>query len=330
MVAEGAGCGGGGKRRICCRRGKPTLARDARAPAVAGAEPGIALALPRMLAAAALAAARRAAATSAATAGRPPFWRALSTAATGTHHLPLSSTAASLAWADAPSARPPGADASGLRRALLRMGGFYSRETSIARGARGMHDAVTSQVDNPAFVAALGLRPGTFADTHALLCVHVWLLLVRLRPEGRDGKDAAQALYENFSDDVEARVRAAGVKVRIGKWLAELEKMFYGAASAYDAALGRPGVARTDGGGAPAAAEFAPAGAAARSALADALLRNVYAGDPANAGAAGAAADYVLRELACLAATPSEAILTGALRFTAPVAKGVLPERKAA
>ncbi len=49
---------------------------------------------------------------------------------------------------------------------------------------------------------------------HALLCLHVWLLLVRLRPEGKSGKQLAQMLYDNFQDDVEKRAREAGVKVR--------------------------------------------------------------------------------------------------------------------
>ena len=53
----------------------------------------------------------------------------------------------------------------------------------------------------------------SFAATHSLLCVHVWLLLVRLRAEGQDGADLAQILYEGFQDDVELRVHAAGVKV---------------------------------------------------------------------------------------------------------------------
>ena len=52
-----------------------------------------------------------------------------------------------------------------------------------------------------------------FANTHALLCLHVWLALVRLRAEGRDGKDIAQMIYEDFQDDVEKRVHAEGVKV---------------------------------------------------------------------------------------------------------------------
>ena len=60
--------------------------------------------------------------------------------------------------------------------------------------------------------AALGLEK-RFANTHALLCLHVWLALVRLRAEGRDGKDIAQMIYEDFQDDVEKRVHAEGVKV---------------------------------------------------------------------------------------------------------------------
>lgn len=41
----------------------------------------------------------------------------------------------------------------------------------------------------------------------------MWLLLVRLRAEGDDGRDLTQILYEGFQDDVELRVHAEGVKV---------------------------------------------------------------------------------------------------------------------
>lgn len=61
---------------------------------------------------------------------------------------------------------------------------------------------------------ALGLEK-RFANTHALLCLHVWMTLVRLREEGKNGKDLAQMLYENFQDNVEHRVHAEGVKVRL-------------------------------------------------------------------------------------------------------------------
>lgn len=60
--------------------------------------------------------------------------------------------------------------------------------------------------------AALGLEM-RFAPTYSLLCLHVWLALVRLRAEGNDGRDMAQMMYEDFQEDVERRVRAEGVKV---------------------------------------------------------------------------------------------------------------------
>ena len=173
---------------------------------------------------------------------------------------------------------------------------------------------------------ALGLRRDNFADTHALLCLHVWLLLVRLRAEGASGAQAAQLLYDFFSDDAEVRVRAAGVRVRVSKWLADLEKMFYGAATAYDKALGSPG-----GGGGGKEGEnvasssssssltttrpFAPP-ADARRALSDALLRNVFGDDPGRRAQANLLSDYVIREIACLSRTGSDAVLDGRLRFT--------------
>ena len=64
------------------------------------------------------------------------------------------------------------------------------------------------------FIAVFGLET-KFADQYNMLCIHMWMLLVRLRSEGKDGKDLAQMMYEAFQDNVEARVRGEGVKVGI-------------------------------------------------------------------------------------------------------------------
>ena len=61
-------------------------------------------------------------------------------------------------------------------------------------------------------VAAISLQP-SFAQEHMLLSLHVWMMLVRLRAEGPDGKTSAQLMYEEFTEDVEARLRGTGVKV---------------------------------------------------------------------------------------------------------------------
>ena len=60
--------------------------------------------------------------------------------------------------------------------------------------------------------AAFGLEY-RFATTYSLLCLHVWLALVRLRVEAKDGRDLAQMMYDNFQEDVEIRVLAEAVKV---------------------------------------------------------------------------------------------------------------------
>lgn len=50
-----------------------------------------------------------------------------------------------------------------------------------------------------------------FRTVYALLVVHVWLALVRLRAEGKAGGEVGQMVYDLFNHDCEKRVAAAGV-----------------------------------------------------------------------------------------------------------------------
>lgn len=162
----------------------------------------------------------------------------------------------------------------------------------LGTGARSQYDAVLEQMGNQHFKDVVGMTSGDFQTTHGLLALHVWLLLVRLRAEGGDGKRQAQMMYELFTDDVEMRVRGAGVQVRLNKHLQELEKMFYGSSMAYDKAI------------------------KGEEDLKNALLRNVYGGDQSKSREAAALERYVTRELSCLGLTPSEDVLAGQLRFS--------------
>ncbi|KAF2315837.1 hypothetical protein P3X46_023635 [Hevea brasiliensis] len=65
----------------------------------------------------------------------------------------------------------------------------------------------------------------------------MWLCLRRLRPEGKEGVEFGQYLYEIYIDDVALRVSKAGVNLLFTKWMKELEKIFYGNIVAYDAPL---------------------------------------------------------------------------------------------
>ncbi|KAA6428216.1 MAG: ubiquinol-cytochrome C chaperone family [Trebouxia sp. A1-2] len=131
-----------------------------------------------------------------------------------------------------------------------------------------------------------------FANEYNMLCLHVWMLLVRLRSEGKDGKDIAQMVYETFQDNVETRVRAEGVKVRLNKWLNELEQMFYGMSFAFDKSL------------------------TGEEVITNALLRNFYNDDQSKQKPAEILSRYVTRELACLAKTESEHVLAGKIKFS--------------
>ncbi|PSC72498.1 ubiquinol-cytochrome-c reductase complex assembly factor 1 [Micractinium conductrix] len=177
-------------------------------------------------------------------------------------------------------------------KALLTLGGYYSRESRHMRAAQRLYVAVVEQAVASPFLHAMGI-PAEFQQQHSSLCLHIWLLLVRLRGEGKDGKQLAQLLYDDFQTDVEDRARKAGVRVRLQTTLTELEKQFYGSSMAYDKAVA---------GGEP---------------LDKALLRNVYLLDESKAADARLLEAYVRREMACLAQTPSEAVMAGNVKFSA-------------
>ena len=178
-------------------------------------------------------------------------------------------------------------------RMALSLGGFYSTESTNQRAADRLYAAITAQCDSEAFARTFEIER-SFRGEHSALVLHVWLVLRRLREEGESGKALAQTLYDTFQDDVEHRVHAEGVRVRVNKWLNELEQGFYGSALAYDNAL-------TGGQGD----------------LAKVLHRNVFHGeDDALNARAKRLERYVRRELGCLAATDGKAVREGRVRFS--------------
>jgi cytochrome b pre-mRNA-processing protein 3 len=171
------------------------------------------------------------------------------------------------------------------------------------RASTGMYAAVTEVAGGDALLRALRI-PDDFQHRHALLALHVWLILVRLRPEGADGKELAQIFYDTFQDDLEKRVRGAGVKVKVRGQLSELEKQFYGSSKAYDNAMKEE------------------AGSVGES-LAAALQRNIFQEAPEREADAARLERYVRRELASLSQTESAAVMAGNIRFS--FAAGVQP-----
>jgi len=189
---------------------------------------------------------------------------------------------------------------SGFTHTVLKLLGYYGKQSRLIRGANTLYSRISSQVNQPKLYANFALEQN-FRTTHAMLVLYMWLSLCRLRSEGRDGGAMGQSLYDAFNHDLERRIIATGLKVLLSKWMKELEKNFYGAVAAYDKAMTLE---------------------AAQDELARALWRNVFAEDDAimpnglNATPVHALARFVRKEAACLALTDSESFMTGNILFS--------------
>ncbi|KAG6534715.1 hypothetical protein ZIOFF_008618 [Zingiber officinale] len=126
----------------------------------------------------------------------------------------------------------------GIKRILLKLLLFYSKQSKSIRGANAVYHRITSQVNKPAIYDVFNLEK-TFKTTFSLLVLHMWLFLRRSKEEGKEGVDFGQYLYEIYNHDVELRVSKAGVNLLLTTWMKDLEKIFYGNIVAYDAALAR-------------------------------------------------------------------------------------------
>jgi len=183
-------------------------------------------------------------------------------------------------------------DKSFLGRLVLQVGGFYSKESELIRGSNSLLKMTLDHCENSGVREALHLEDD-FRTKHAFTCLHVWMVLRRLRKSGSEGKRVSQFFYDNFQHEVELSVHREGVRVRVNKWLRQLEDIFFGAAKAYDDAIDK----HTE--------DFA-----------DVLYRNLYS-DKGNREYCNALARYTIREMVSLSMTDTEAVLSGQVKFNA-------------
>ncbi|KAL3649391.1 hypothetical protein CASFOL_005794 [Castilleja foliolosa] len=188
----------------------------------------------------------------------------------------------------------------GIKRAILKMMLFYSKQSQSIRWANVIYGRVTYQVDRPDIYDVFSLET-TFKSTFSLLVLHMWLCLRRLKEEGKEGVELGQYVYELFNHDLELRVSKAGVNLLLIKWMKELEKIFYGNVVAYDTAIGK------------------------QDELQNVIWRNVFLDEGASKDSkpsegalpfVQAMTRYVRREASSLSLTDKEAIFSGNFMFT--------------
>jgi len=162
--------------------------------------------------------------------------------------------------------------------------------------ASRLYAAVVAQARAPAFYTELG-APDTIEGRFELYSLHVILLLRRLRGEGADAAETAQALFDTYVSALDNALRETGVgDLSVPRRMRRLGEAFYGRAKAYEAALAGEG-----------------------EALEAVIGRTVFAGEGAE-GRAAAMAAYVRGGAASLAVQPLAAILGGEVAWPEPAA----------
>ena len=166
------------------------------------------------------------------------------------------------------------------------------RRTAVANAYR----AIVERARDPSFFLQWGV-PDTFDGRFEVLALHMFLVLGRLKAERAETADFSQALFDRMFADLDRAVREMGATdVGVGRHVKAMARGFYGRVVAYERGI----------------AEGGPV-------LADALKRNLFGTAPATPEAIAAAAAYLQRQAAALAAAPVAQLLEGAIPF-APLA----------
>lgn len=167
---------------------------------------------------------------------------------------------------------------------------FKPRPTQVA--GQALYARVVAQARSPALYADLSV-PDSVEGRFELYSLHVYLLLERLKGQGPQAADVAQALFDTYLSALDHALRELGVgDTVIGKRMRKLGEAFYGRVNSYEQAL---------------------AALPARASLEALLARTVYAdADPA---ATAALAEYVVGQREALAAQPLDRLNAGEVEW---------------
>jgi cytochrome b pre-mRNA-processing protein 3 len=159
-----------------------------------------------------------------------------------------------------------------------------------------LYGVIVAQARAPRFYEDYAV-PDTVLGRFDMVVLHVVLAVRRLRDGNKRQSRLAQALFNAFCRDMDENLREMGISDQgVPKQMQRVGEAFYGRAQAYDAALNADG----------------------EGVLAQALVRNIYAGVAAPRIAASALAHYVRNAAQDLASQPLDAFERGEVRFPEP------------
>ena len=163
---------------------------------------------------------------------------------------------------------------------------FKPRPAALAGAS--LYERVVAQARSPQLYADLG-APDTTEGRFEIYSLHVYLLLERLKEQGPQAAETAQALLDTYLSALDNTLREMGLgDVGVGRQVRKLGEAFYGRVRSYEVGL----AALPD-----------------TTVLEAMLIRTAYAGaDPTSAPRL---AGYIVRQRAALAVLPLDDLFAG-------------------
>ena len=168
----------------------------------------------------------------------------------------------------------------------------FLRSSPAEDASAALYASAVAQARRPDFYGAGGV-PDTLDGRFDMVCLHVFLLLRRLKRDGAAGAELAQRLFDRMFADLEMNMRELGVSdYGIGHRVKGMAASFYGRIAAYEQGL-------TGG----------------EEALRQALARNLFGTVAVAPATLEHAARYVVAAAAALDRQDSSRIAVGAIEF---------------
>ena len=160
------------------------------------------------------------------------------------------------------------------------------------RIAEALYASAVGQARMPVFYGETRV-PDTVDGRFDMIVLHVFLVLHRLKAGEGNAADVGQALFDTMFADMDRCLRELGAgDLGVGRRVKTMAKAFYGRVAAYERGL-----------------------SAGNGPLADALLRNIFRGDPAKGAVASRIASYMYGQVTALEQHPLDEILDGRVVF---------------
>lgn len=168
---------------------------------------------------------------------------------------------------------------------------FKPRPAALAGAS--LYDRVVEQARSPRLYSEFG-APDTTEGRFEIYSLHVYLLLERLKEQGPQAAETAQALLDTYLSALDNTLREMGLgDVGVGRQVRKLGEAFYGRVRSYEVGM----AALPDTGE-----------------LQAMLVRTAYAG--VASASAPRLADYIVRQRQALAGVPLENLFEGKVTWT--------------